>query len=220
MPSRNEPHRTKILSIDALLSHRAEARLRGRTVVHCHGCFDIVHPGHVRHLQDARRQGDILLVTITGDSHIAKGTGRPLFDQSLRAESLAALACVDWVYICPDQTAQRLLEEVQPDVYIKGREYERNNDPRFAAERDAVERHGGRVVFSSGDIVFSSSALIESIHAAQSGHDTHDDPARTRLRQLHTFHDLSPSAIESLIAQMANRRVVVFGETIIDTSVA
>ncbi len=218
--SQTHTPRAKVLSKEALLARRAEARLSGASVVHCHGCFDIVHPGHVRHLQDAKRQGDILLVTITGDSHIAKGAGRPLFDQSLRAESLAALACVDWVHICPDATAEQLLSEVQPDVYIKGREYERNNDPRFAAERDAVERHGGRVVFSSGDIVFSSSALIESIHASQSGHDAHDNPARARLRQLHSFHDLSPAAIDALVAQMSGKRAVVFGETIIDTYVA
>ena len=130
--SQPQPPRAKVLSKESLLARRAEARSHGASVVHCHGCFDIVHPGHVRHLQDAKRQGDILLVTITGDSHIAKGAGRPLFDQSLRAESLAALACVDWVHICPDATAEQLLSEVQPDVYIKGREYERNNDPRFA----------------------------------------------------------------------------------------
>lgn len=213
-------NRHKVLSRDNLIAARRRARDQGRTVVHCHGCFDIVHPGHVRHLQDARRQGDILLVSITSDAHIAKGAGRPLFDQALRAESLAALSCVDWVHVCPDPTAQRLLEDVRPDVYIKGREYERNSDPRFAAERETVERHGGRVVFTSGDIVFSSSALIESIHANQSHDNAHDDPARVRLRQLQSFHDLAPPAIDALLAQMSGKRLVVLGETIIDTYIA
>lgn len=223
-PSTHEPpgpNRSKVLSREQLLALRRQAKAEGRSIVHCHGCFDIVHPGHIRHLQDAARQGELLLVSITADTHIAKGTGRPLFNQSLRAENLAALSCVDWVYICPDATAESLLDEVRPDIYIKGREYERNNDPRFAAERDAVERHGGRVVFSSGDVVFSSSALIEAIHAHQSVDDEWgEDPARTRLRQLQSFHDLSPGAIDPLLAQMAGKRIVVFGETIIDTYIA
>ncbi len=218
----NRPgNRSKIVPLETLLALRADARARNRRVVHCHGCFDIVHPGHIRHLQDAARHGDILLVSITADTHIAKGAGRPLFNQSLRAENLAALACVDWVHICPDATAEKLLDTVRPDVYIKGREYERNNDTRFTSEREAVERHGGRVVFSSGDVVFSSSALIDAIHAHQSVDDEWtEDPARTRLRQLQSFHDLSPAAIDPLIAHMAGKRIVVFGETIIDTYIA
>jgi rfaE bifunctional protein nucleotidyltransferase chain/domain len=115
-------------------------------VVQCHGCFDIVHPGHIRHLQHAARQGDLLLVTITADACVNKGDGRPLFNEELRAENLAALDCVDLVFVNPDPTAEKLLDEVRPDIFIKGREYESNKDPRFAAEREAVERHGGRVV--------------------------------------------------------------------------
>src|SRR5690606_38542768 len=79
----------KILSHEALLSRRAAARARGLKVVHCHGCFDIVHPGHIRHLRQARALGDLLLVTITGDEEVRKGTGRPLIPEELRAENLA-----------------------------------------------------------------------------------------------------------------------------------
>jgi cytidyltransferase-like protein len=87
---------TKVLSRDELCARREEARRLGRTVVQCHGCFDIVHPGHVRHLRHAAEQGDLLLVTITADAVMKKGEGRPLFPQELRAENLAALDCVDW----------------------------------------------------------------------------------------------------------------------------
>ena len=139
---------------------RREARAAGRVLVHCHGCFDIVHPGHIQHLQYARSLGDELLVTVSADSQVHKGVDRPLIPDDLRAMSLAALECVDWVYVNPHPTAVELLEEIQPDIYIKGKEYERNQDPRFLAERDAVIRHGGRVVFSSGEVVYSSTALI------------------------------------------------------------
>lgn len=207
-----EPVCDRILTRERLLERRAEARRAGLSVVQCHGCFDLVHPGHVRHLQHAAKQGDVLLVSITADAEMRKGQGRPLFPQEMRAENLAALDCVDWVYINPHETAEALLEEVRPDVYIKGREYEANSDPRFRAERDAVERHGGRVVFSSGDVVFSSTALIAAM-------EQQSDPFHSRLRQLVDSHDLSPQRLEPVIAAFAGRRVAVVGEVITDTYV-
>ncbi|MBL0927967.1 MAG: adenylyltransferase/cytidyltransferase family protein [Phycisphaerales bacterium] len=211
VPSQLGPGR-KVLTREALLARRREASASGRVVVQCHGCFDLVHPGHVRHLQQAKRQGDILLVSITADAVMRKGDGRPLFPQELRAENLAALDCVDWVYINHQETAEALLEETRPDVYIKGREYESNNDPRFAAERAAVERSGGRVVFSSGDIVFSSTALISALeHRA--------DPFHARLKQLVQQHSLTPERLNALIDRFAGQPVLVVGESIIDTYV-
>ncbi len=202
----------KIVGFDELRRRREQARSEGLRVVHCHGCFDIVHPGHIRHLKFARSQGDILLVSVTGDEEVKKGTGRPLIPQELRAENLAELDCVDWVYVEPRATAQELLEAVRPDVYIKGREYEHNNDPRFRAERETVERHGGRVVFSSGDVVFSSSALIEAMEHSI-------DPFHHRLSRLLGEADLQPDRLESLLGSMRGRRVVIVGEVIRDTYV-
>lgn len=206
------PRSAKILSHDELLRRRAEARAAGRTIVQCHGCFDIVHPGHIRHLRFAKAQGDLLLVSITGDAAIDKGTHRPLIPQELRAENLAELDCVDWVYVEPRPTAAELLDEFQPDVYIKGREYEFNRDPRFKAERAAVERHGGRVVFSSGDVVFSSTALIEAMERST-------EPFQKRLTQLAAQPDLEPTALEQLVESFRGRRVIVVGEVMQDTYV-
>lgn len=208
--SSNPAPDSKIVGRTELLRLRRQARAGGRTVVQCHGCFDIVHPGHIRHLQHAARQGDILLVTITSDAGVNKGDGRPLFSEELRAENLAALDCVDLVYINPEPTAENLLDAVQPDIYIKGREYESNNDPRFAAERDAVERHGGRVVFSSGDIVFSSTALVSAM-------EHREDPIHARLRQLAGAHGITAERVSSLVGALSGQRIVVVGEPIIDT---
>lgn len=204
------PSAGKILSREQLLELRARARAQGKAVVQCHGCFDIVHPGHLRHLRHARAQGDLLLVSITGDSLINKGTGRPLIPQELRAENLAALDCVDWVYIESRPTAETLLEEVRPDVYVKGKEYEVNNDPRFRAERETVERHGGRVFFSSGDVVFSSTALIAALEQSV-------DPYHPRLRALLENPALEGERLSRLVGRFRGKRVVVVGETILDT---
>ncbi|MFI4897422.1 MAG: PfkB family carbohydrate kinase, partial [Phycisphaerales bacterium JB059] len=209
----DQPTRSgKILTREALTRAREEARGAGRRVVHCHGCFDIVHPGHIRHLRFAKAQGDVLLVSITGDDAIGKGTGRPLIPQELRAENLAELDCVDWVVIEPEATAEELLRAVRPDVYIKGQEYEFNNDPRFIREREAVEAGGGRVVFSSGDVVFSSTALIAAME-----HDV--DPFHRRLMQLSEHEELKPGALGGLIESFRGARVLIVGETILDTYV-
>ncbi|MFM9995478.1 MAG: PfkB family carbohydrate kinase [Phycisphaerales bacterium] len=202
----------KVLTHEELLARRALARAQDRRVVQCHGCFDIVHPGHIRHLKQARALGDLLFVSISGDDEVRKGTGRPLIPEELRAENLAALDCVDWVYIEPRPTAAELLEEARPDVYVKGREYEFNRDPRFHAERAAVERHGGRVVFSSGDVVFSSTALISAIEQSA-------DPFQTRLTQLVAQDELQGPALFSRVSEFRGRRVLVVGEVIRDTYV-
>lgn len=203
----------KIVTHEQLLAFRAQARQAGKLLVHCHGCFDIVHPGHIRHLRYAKSQGDILLVSITGDEEMRKGTGRPLIPQELRAENLAELDCVDWVYIEPRPTAAQLLAEVQPDIYLKGKEYETNDDPRFHAERSAVEAAGGRVVFSSGDVVFSSTALIAAMERSV-------DPFHKHLVQLSQRPELSSSALAEVVASFRSQRVVVCGETILDTYIA
>ncbi|MBC7772130.1 MAG: adenylyltransferase/cytidyltransferase family protein [Pyrinomonadaceae bacterium] len=201
---------SKVLTLAALLKLREGARAEGKAVVQCHGCFDIVHPGHIRHLRQARSEGDILLVSITGDSEMKKGTGRPLIPEELRAENLAALSFVDWVYVEERPTAAELLSEVKPDVYVKGREYELNIDPRFQAERAAVENGGGRVVFSSGDVVFSSTSLIAAMENSV-------DPYEKRLRQLLAMDELCGEKLTRLVAAFRGKRVVVVGETILDT---
>ncbi|MCC7388075.1 MAG: adenylyltransferase/cytidyltransferase family protein [Phycisphaerales bacterium] len=209
MSTPTQPER-KILSHKDLLASRATARAAGRRVVHCHGCFDIVHPGHIRHLKFAKSLGDLLLVSITGDHEMTKGDGRPLIPQELRAENLAELDCVDWVFVEPRPTAADLLAEVQPDVYIKGREYETNADPRFRAEREAVERSGGRVVFSSGDVVFSSTALIAAMESSV-------DPFHHRLTQLLARTDMQPDRLLETLTGLRGKRLVVLGEVIRDT---
>ncbi len=194
------------------MSRCAAARTSGRRLVHCHGCFDLVHPGHIRHLKEARVLGDILLVSVTADEYVRKRHGRPLIPQELRAENLAALACVDWVYIEPGPTAADLLEAVRPDVYVKGREYESGQDPRFREERRIVERHGGRVAFTSGETVLSSTALIETAGLA-------DAPNGSRLAELLERTDLRAGALLNTVAAFRGMRVVVIGDAILDTYV-
>ena len=149
----------KIVGLDALLQRVAEARASGHKIVHCHGCFDIVHPGHIRYLEFARQQGDLLIVSLTGDSEIDKGELRPYIPQELRAENLAALMFVDLVHIHPGPTAEGLLAKVQPDLYVKGAEYAHRPFP----ERTVVEGYGGRVILAELEAGHSTTDLLAEI---------------------------------------------------------
>jgi rfaE bifunctional protein kinase chain/domain/rfaE bifunctional protein nucleotidyltransferase chain/domain len=200
---------TKIVDLPALATAVQQARHGGKTVVHCHGCFDIVHPGHIRYLQFARRQGDVLVVSLTGDAQIDKGPTRPYIPQELRAENLAALQLVDYVYINPHPTAAELIAAIRPDVYVKGHEYQNSTDSGFVRERQAVEACGGRVIFSSGEVVFSSTKLLERLSQSQ-------QLEYERLATLCTRHGITAAALAELLDRIHNMRVLVIGDTIVD----
>lgn len=203
----NPPIRRKITNVESLTGLLRPARDAGTTIVHCHGCFDIVHPGHIRYLQSARQLGDVLVVSLTGDAVTQKGTGQPYIPQDLRAENLAALEFVDWVIIDPHPTACELLSALRPDVYVKGREYADSHDPRFLREREVVESYGGRVVFHSGDVVFSSTGLI-----ARLGPDAQLD--HHRLRALFQRHALRAAEVSGTLRAWEGLPVAVVGDLV------
>jgi len=190
---------------------RDEALISGRPirVVQCHGCFDIVHPGHIRYLQFARSQGDVLVVSITGDAGIDKEPQRPYIPEELRAENLAALELVDYVVVDSHPTAKALLGVIQPDVYVKGHEYATSDDPGFLAERAVVESYGGRVIFSSGQVVFSSSRLAASM-------TPWDDLATQRMCLICRRHEIDEPALSGFLDRIAGCRVLVFGDLVVD----
>lgn len=138
------------------------AQRKSKTVTQCHGVFDLLHIGHIKHLQNAKSFGDILVVSITADKFVNKGPGRPYFTEHLRAEALASLSCVDYVVINPNPTAIEPIHAIQPDFYVKGVEYqetEKDLTGKITEEEEAVKAVGGQMNFTK-DIVFSSSALL------------------------------------------------------------
>ena len=135
---------------------------RGKTVVHCHGCWDAPHFGHVLHFQSARKMGNILIVTVTPDKYVNKGPNRPLLKQQVRAEAIAVLECVDYVAVNRWPTAVPAIELIKPDFYVKGPDYNGNVTVALAKEKQAVERVGGKLVFTD-DVKFSSTVLINGL---------------------------------------------------------
>src|SRR6516162_7158700 len=153
---------SKIVTIAELAACARRFRAEGRRVVQAHGTFDLLHLGHVRHLEAARRFGDVLVVTVTADRFVNKGPGRPVFGEVQRAEMLATLEYVDWVAVNEAPDAVSAIETVQPQVYIKGQDYQNPQGDvtgKISKEREAVEACGGRIQFTD-EVTFSSSELI------------------------------------------------------------
>ncbi len=151
----------KIVTVAELAEQRPEWRAQGKKVVHCHGCFDLMHPGHIKYFQAAKAMGDVLIVTLTPDVYVDKGPGRPVFGQALRAESIAALECVDRVAVNEWPTAEETLRAVRPDIYVKGQEFERLEDKTGKIQKEAaVVREVGAELRFTHEIVFSSSKLL------------------------------------------------------------
>jgi len=184
-------------------------RPRARTVIMCHGVFDIVHPGHVRHLIYAKSKGDVLVVSVTADEHIAKGNVRPYVPETLRAINLAAFEMVDYVIIDRDPTPLANLRQIQPDYYAKGYEYVAGSlHPKTQEELRVLESYGGEVLFTPGDIVYSSSRLID-----QSPPDIASDKLLVLMKgEGLTFDDLRDAAVK-----LSGIRVHVVGDTIVDS---
>jgi rfaE bifunctional protein nucleotidyltransferase chain/domain len=204
------PAHAKIKTIEELGEIARSAQSQGRRVALCHGVFDLVHLGHIRHIQAARNEGDVVMVTVTADRYVNKGPGRPIFPENMRAEMLASLANVDWVGINRTTSAEPVLDTVRPDIFVKGSDYENPEDDitgKIKSERDAVERHGGRIVFTR-DVTFSSSSLVNRYF------DIYDPPLRDYLQQVRESG--GGERLLKLIDSVQDMHVVLVGDTIID----
>jgi D-beta-D-heptose 7-phosphate kinase/D-beta-D-heptose 1-phosphate adenosyltransferase len=134
----------KIKSLTEIIAERARLRESGKKLVFTNGCFDILHVGHVRYLNQARALGDALVVAINSDRSVReiKGNGRPIVNESERAEVLAALACVDFVVLFDDPTPQNIIDAIVPDILVKGADWSLSE----IVGRDTVEQAGGVVL--------------------------------------------------------------------------
>lgn len=158
------PSKEKIKTLSELAEITSKLKKDGKTIALCHGVFDLVHPGHIRHLEEASQQADLLIVTLTPDHFVNKGPGRPVFPQELRAEVIASLSKVSFVGINEWPTSIETIKVLQPTVYVKGSDYEdssKDNTGNITKEEQAVQLVGGKIFFTH-DITFSSSSLANN----------------------------------------------------------
>lgn len=200
----------KLLSFNDAPKVFAQLRLEGKKIIQCHGTFDLVHPGHIIHFEEAKALGDVLVVTVTGEAQVNKGPGRPYFNDQMRAKWLTALECVDHVLIVPFSTAVEAIECVRPHVYCKGQEYaEAANDVTGNIQDDVttVRRCGGEVCYV-GSVVFSSSRLLNNHFEA------HPPEVKNFCRQIAA---LCPTAeFRRIVDSFADLRVLIVGDIIFD----
>jgi rfaE bifunctional protein nucleotidyltransferase chain/domain len=155
---------TKIVARDVLREELAGLKRRGHRIVFANGCFDSLHVGHIRYLEGARREGDVLVVGVNADSSVCnlKGPGRPILDERARAQLVAALRCVDYVVPFAEPNVEALLEELRPDVHAKGTDYTAETVPEHAM----ATRLGIRVAIVGDPKDHSTRELLESIRKA------------------------------------------------------
>lgn len=155
---------SKIVTREALPRKLAEHKQQGQRIVFANGCFDTLHVGHVRYLEGARREGDVLIVGVNADSSVCalKGPGRPILDENARARLVATLRAVDYVVLFSETSVESLLEDLSPDVHAKGTDYTVETVP----ERATAARLGIRVAIVGDPKDHSTRDLLESVRKA------------------------------------------------------
>ena len=156
-----KPGAERVMSRDEAVRFVGQLRAAGSRIVFTNGVFDLLHPGHVRYLEEARGYGDALVVGLNSDASVRrnKGEDRPIVSGTERAETLAALACVDAVVQFDEDTPAEIVRAVQPDVLVKGADWPADQ----IVGRDTVEARGGRVIRVAVEQGYSTSALIARI---------------------------------------------------------
>ena len=202
----------KIFSLKDLSKKISIFKKRGKKVVHCHGVFDILHAGHVKHFNSSKKYGDILVVTVTHDQYVNKGPNRPIFPTDVRMQCIAALENVDYVCSNSNKSAVKAIKLLKPNVYCKGKDYMDNKldvTGKINQELKAIKSVGGRIVYTN-DELYSSSKIINS-----SGLNL-NEKQRSFLTSLKKEIVTKDIDVAKLISSFSDLKVLVIGETIID----
>jgi len=176
-----------------------------KKIVLCHGAFDLIHPGHIKHFEESKTFGDILIVTITADKFIKKSIHNPYFDQETRINYLKYLKIIDYCFIVNELTAVSALEILRPNFYCKGIEYkERNNDKNLNKEIKALNKYGGKIKYIGTEIKSSSEIISRNFFKIK------DQTLKNKIASLKNID------LEKVIQKMNNLKVLVIGEVILD----
>ena len=200
----------KIYTFDSIQGELKKFRKSGKTIALCHGVFDLLHPGHLTHFEEASKIADILVVSLTSDRYVNKGPGRPLFDEKMRAQSLNVIELIDFIVISDQPTAIEVLNSIKPDYYVKGPDYlDAKNDVTgmISREKEIVESFGGKILFTKG--FTSSSSTIINEHYSKL-----DSVVQDWIKSFKSTHGLK--AIVECIDSISKLKTLVIGETIID----
>jgi cytidyltransferase-like protein len=195
-----------ILDLEKLIIQKKKNR---KKIVMCHGTFDLVHPGHIRHLDFAKSKGDILIVSVTGDRFVTKKITGTYVPEDLRVRNLAALELVDYTFIDQNYQPIESIKLIKPDFFVKGYEYnlKNKNNEKTSIEKKAVESVGGKIIFSPGDIVYSSTNFQK---------ESKPDIKIDKLKLLFEKEKITKKKILDILEKKFFKKIHVIGDVIID----
>lgn len=201
--------RKKIYNLSELSKIIKNLKDKGKKISLCHGVFDLLHPGHIEHFNQAKSKSDILVVSITADNKVLKGPGKPYFKEKHRTHALASLEVIDFVVIINEISAVSVIKKIKPDFYVKGSDYKNPNQDltgKITKEKMEVSKYGGKILFTDG-VVFSSSKIINS----EFFYNQEQDKFISKLKSKYNI-----SLILNYLDKLYNNIPLVLGETIID----
>jgi len=201
---------SKIHNLKSLATISQNLRKKGKEIVLCHGVFDLLHVGHIKHFKKAKKMGDKLIVTITPDRFVNKGPNRPVFNQQLRCEAVSSLEDVDYVAINETPTAVNAIRSIKPSIYCKGKDYKiLKNDitGEIKNEINELKKNRGKIVFTE-ELTFSSSRLINTVTDLYS---VNQKKIINNINKISSF-----GKIKKVIENFRKLKILIIGETIID----
>ena len=196
--------------INTLTDKLKYLKLKKKKIGLCHGVFDLVHIGHIRHFKAAKNKVDFLVLSITGDKYVNKGSGRPYFNQLLRSEFASSIKYIDAVIISNNFSSEKVISLIKPNFYFKGSDYKDNKKDitgKILKEKKLVEKFNGKIVYTD-DIVFSSSSLINNFNS------TFNLEQKKFLKELKKNY--SVDEVLSYLYKLSDQKILIFGESIVD----
>lgn len=199
----------KILDIEILKKKIAQIKKTGKTVVMCHGTFDLVHPGHIRHLHYAKEKADVLIVSVTGDKYVTKKSLGTYVPEDLRVRNIAALELVDYTFIDKNFKPIEAIRKLKPNFFLKGYEYNLDNgkNEKTLEEKKALDTVGGKIIFSPGDLVYSSTKFQQTLKP-----DLRYDKFNSLLKK----EKISIKIINQLLKKTIKKKIHIIGDLIVD----
>ena len=200
----------KIINFNNIEKVLSKYKIKNKKIVQCHGVFDLLHIGHLKHFETAKKQGDILIVSVTPDQYIDKGFNRPFFKNQQRLESLSSIADINYVVLNNSSTAVNIINKIKPNFFCKGPDYKNQKDDitgQIKNEISAVKKNGGKIIITN-DKTYSSSSILNDVDSSFNFHQKAFIKKIKKETQLTNF--------STQIKKLENLKVLVIGETIID----
>ena len=200
----------KIINFNNIEKVLNKYKIKNKKIVQCHGVFDLLHIGHLKHFETAKKQGDILIVSITPDQYINKGFNRPFFKNQQRLEGLSSIADINYVVLINSSTAVNIINKIKPNFFCKGPDYKNQKDDitgQIKNEISAVKKNGGKIIITN-DKTYSSSSILNDVN---SSFDLSQKAFIKKIKKETQLRNFSTQ-----IKKLENLKVLVIGETIID----